>query len=479
MSRVPSSSLLLAIPLAGPGCSGPDSGSAAEAQRLLIDGGTVVVMDEAGTVLEGGAVLVEGNRIAGVFDRAAPRPPGIPVLDATGQLVIPGLVNTHGHAAMSLLRGLADDLPLMTWLEENIFPAESELVSPDFVYWGTLLSSIEMLKSGTTTFTDMYYFRDDAARAAIEAGIRAVVGPHVIGFPTPDFPTPEASLEEADAFMERYRDHPTLVPGTAAHALYTTPLEPTRAAFEIAERHGAPFQIHIVEAEDEDGRVEDLIGMRTIPALESIGALRPGTVLAHGTWLTPKDIARIAAGGAGVAHNPESNMKLGASRAAPVEDLLAAGVPVGLGTDGPASNNDLDMFSEMDTAAKLGKFATGDPAVMSAETVFRMATIGGARVLNLQDRIGSLEVGKRADIVLVQTRSAHLTPLYRPYSHLVYAVRGSDVSTVLVDGRIVVRDGEITTVDEAEVLERARGFGEQVLDVVRRVRRERSAAEGG
>ena len=379
---------------------------------------------------------------------------------------------------MSLLRGLADDLPLMVWLEQNIFPAEAELVAPDFVYWGTLLSSIEMLRSGTTTFADMYYFRDEVARATIEAGIRAVVGPHVIGFPTPDFATPEASLAEADAFFEKYADHPLLIPGMAAHAFYTTPLEPVRAAFEVAKRHDAPFQIHVVEANDEDDRVEAAIGMRTIAALESIGALRPGTVLAHGTYLDQDDISRIAAGGAGVAHNPESNMKLGADRAAPVTELLEAGVAVGLGTDGPASNNDLDLFGEMDTAAKLHKFAAGDPTALPAETVFRMATVGGARVLNQHHRIGSLEVGKKADVVLVETRRAGLTPLYRPYSHLVYAVRGSDVSTVLVNGRIVVRDGGVTTLDEDAVREKAHGFAERVREVVARVKREREAESG-
>ena len=473
MSPIPTPGLLLAVPLVGAACSSSDAPGVETGERLLIDGGTVVVMDEGGTILEGGAVLVEGDRIAGLLDRAAPRPPGVPTLDATGQLVIPGLINTHGHAAMSLLRGLADDLPLMVWLEENIFPAEAELVAPEFVYWGTLLSSIEMLKSGTTTFADMYYFRDEVARATIEAGIRAVVGPHVIGFPTPDFATPEESLAEADAFFEKYADHPLLIPGAAAHALYTTPLPPTRAAFEVAKRHGAPFQIHVVEARDEDERIEASIGMRTIDALDSIGALRPGTVLAHGTYLSDADIERIAKGGAGVAHNPESNMKLGADRAAPVEALLAAGVPVGLGTDGPASNNDLDMFAEMDTAAKLHKFATGDPTALPAETVFRMATTGGARVLNQQARIGSLEVGKRADIVLVETRRAGMTPLYRPYSHLVYVTRGSDVRTVLVNGRIVVRDGEITTLDETAVMEKARGFADQVREVVARVKAER------
>ncbi len=435
-------------------------------ELLLIDGGTVVVMDDPGTVLEGGAVLVEGERIAGLLAADDPRPSDVAVLDATGHLVIPGLVNTHGHAAMSLLRGLADDLPLMTWLEEHIFPAEAALVSPDFVYWGTLLSCIEMLKSGTTTFADMYYFRDDGARATIDAGMRAVLGPHVIGFPTPDFASPAASLADAADFMERYRDHPTLTPGVAAHSLYTTSLEDVAAAVRLANDHGAPFQIHTAEDAGESATVRGLTGMGVVEALESIGALRPGTVLAHSIHLSEEDIARVAASGAGIAHNPESNMKLGISRAAPIVEALAAGIPVGLGTDGPASNNDLDLFDEMDTAAKIHKFATADPTALPAETVFRLATMGGARVLGLHDEIGSLEPGKRADVVLVDTRRAGLTPLYNVYSHLVYATRGSDVATVLVNGRVVVRDREVLTVSEAEVLERARAFREQVLEAM-------------
>ena len=438
---------------------------------LLIKGGTVVVMDESGTILEGGAVLVEGDRISALAAAGEPRPEAARVIDATGHLVIPGLVNAHGHAAMSLLRGLADDLPLMTWLNDYIFPAEAALVAPDFVYWGTLLSSVEMLRSGTTTFADMYYFRDDMARAAVDAGIRAVTGPHVIGFPTPDFATPEASLAGAAEFMERYRDHPTVVPAVAAHALYTTPLEAVEAAFRLAELYNAPFQIHAVEDPSEDVTAREVTGMGVIEALESIGALRPGTVLAHSIYLSDEDIERIAAGGAGIAHNPQSNMKLGVARAAPVAKALAAGIPVGLGTDGPASNNDLDMFDEMDAAAKLQKFMLGDPAALPAETVFRMATMGGARVLNLHDEIGSLEPGKRADIVLLDTRRPGLTPLYRVYSHLVYAARGSDVTTVIVNGRIVVRDREVLTVDEEEVMERARGFGDRVREVMAEVAR--------
>ena len=467
--------LLVCVLLAA--CSA-DPGEATRDGRLLIDGGTVVVMDEAGTVLEGGAVLVEGDAIAGLLDEADPRPSGVPVLDATGHLVIPGLVNTHGHAAMSLFRGLADDMPLMTWLDDHIFPAEAALVDPEFVYWGTLLSSIEMLKSGTTTFADMYYFRDDAARAVIDAGIRAVLGPHVIGFPAPDFGSPEASLRDAAQFLERYRDHPTLVPGTAAHSLYTTSLDDVRETARLAIDFGAPFQIHAAEDASEFATANELTGMGVVEALASIGALRPGTVLAHAIYLSEEDIARIAAGGAGISHNPESNLKLGIRRAAPVVEALAAGIPVGLGTDGAASNNNLDLFDEMDTAAKLHKFTNGDPTALPAETVFRMATMGGARVLNLHDRIGSLEPGKRADIVLLDTRRAGLTPLYHVYSHLVYAARGSDVSTVLVNGRIVVRDGRILTVDEAEAMERAHAFGARVRAVVERVATEAAPSTG-
>ncbi len=468
----PAVAVALVLAACGPAPVEPDG-------RLLIDGGTVVVMDEPGTILDQGAILVEGDRIAALLAPDDPRPAGVRVIDATGQLVIPGLVNAHGHAAMSLLRGLADDLPLLTWLEDYIFPAEAALVAPDFVYWGTLLSSVEMLKGGTTTFADMYYFRDDMARATIDAGIRAVTGPHVIGFPAPDHASPEESLADAAEFMARYQGHPTVVPAVAAHALYTTPLDAVEAAFRLADEYDAPFQIHAVEDPSEDAAAREATGMGVIEALESISALRPGTVLAHSIYLSDEDIDRIAASGAGIAHNPQSNMKLGVARAAPVAAALAAGIPVGLGTDGPASNNDLDMFDEMDAAAKLQKFMLGNPAALPAETVFRMATMGGARVLNLQDEIGSLEPGKRADMVLVDTRRPGLTPLYAVYSHLVYAVRGSDVTTVLVNGRVVVRDGQVLTVSEEEVMEIARGFGDRVREVMAEVGAARAGTADG
>ncbi len=462
------SALLLVM---GMGCTDhrePDVGGGVsqDTRPILIDGGTVVVMDSAGTILENGAILIEGDRIAALLEPDAPRPDNVQQIDATGHLVIPGLINTHGHAAMSLLRGLADDLPLLTWLNDYIFPAEAALVAPDFVYWGTLLSSIEMLKSGTTTFADMYFFREDVVRATTSAGIRTVAGPTIIGFPAPDYASPEASLENAAAFMEQYQNHPLVIPSISAHALYTTSLSDIEAAFQIAEHYNAPFQIHTLEDASENTTSHELTGMGVIEALNSIGALRPGTVLAHSVYLSDEDILQIAASGAGIAHNPQSNMKLGIPSVAPITKALATGIPVGLGTDGPASNNDLDLFHEMDTAAKVQKLMLGDPAALPAETVFRMATMGGARVLNLQDEIGSLEPGKRADVVLINMERAGLTPHYRAYSHLVYAVSGSDVTTVIVNGRVVVRDREILTVNETEVIKQARTFGDQVLQVM-------------
>ncbi len=441
-------------------------------ESFIIDGGTVVVMDEAGTVLEGGAVVVRAERIAEVLGPDDPRPDGLATVDATGRLVIPGLVNTHGHAAMSLLRGLADDLPLMVWLEEHIFPVEAALVDPEFVYHGTLLSAVEMLKSGTTTFTDMYYFREDVLRATTEAGIRAVAGPTVIGFPAPDFESPEGALVDAQAFFETWLGHPLVVPAVAAHALYTTPLAVVGEAARIASENGAVFLIHAAEDSTEDSQSQAANGLAVIDALDSVGALRPGTVLAHGIYLSDDDLSTIGASGAGIAHNPESNMKLGIPHAAPVEKAMAAGIPVGLGTDGPASNNDLDMFDEMSMAAKLHKFVSGNPAALPAETVFRMATIDGARALGLADDIGSLEAGKLADIVVLNVDRAGLTPLYEVYSHLVYAASGHDVETVFVHGAMVVDVGEVTTVDESAVIDQARRFIPRIREVVERVKGE-------
>lgn len=430
---------------------------------LLVRGGTVVTMDADRRVLEGGAVAVRANRIEGVYAAGEALPEARETLDAQGHLVIPGLINAHGHAPMTLLRGIADDLALLEWLQGYIFPAESKNVTPEFVYWGTLLGSIEMARGGTTTYADMYYFEDEVARATAEVGIRGVLGQTVIGFEAPDYETPEKALEGARAFIEKYRHHALIIPSIAPHALYTTDLDIVRKAQRLAASYGVPFQIHAVEPPEENDQMMEKLSKRTIPALHDAGVLAPGTILHHSIWLDANDIALIAGSGASISHNPESNMKT-ASGIAKIPELLAAGIAVGLGTDGAASNNNLDMFEEMDSAAKLHKIMRMDPTALPATTVFEMATLGSAKALGLDDRIGSLEVGKLADVVLVDASSPELTPMYNVYSHLVYAVKAGNVRTVIVNGKIVVRDREVTTVDTEAVLKKAREFKKKIWE---------------
>jgi 5-methylthioadenosine/S-adenosylhomocysteine deaminase len=364
---------------------------------------------------------------------------------------------------MVLMRGLADDMALMEWLHDFIFPAEAQNVDKEFVYWGTLLASIEMALSGTTTFVDMYYFEDEIARATDEAGLRAVLGQTIIGFPAPDYKTTDEALAGTEEFIRRYQNHPRVIPSVAPHALYTTDIEVIRQSRELARKYNVPFQIHAHESPQEDEAVKKKMGMTTASALEQAGVLGPDMILHHVITLTDEDIELIARSGAGTSHNPESNMK-GASGLARAPDLLAAGVPVGLGTDGQASNNNLDMFEEMDTAAKVHKLYRGDPTVMPAREVFRMATMGGAEALGLSDRIGSLEPGKLADLVLIPLDKPQLIPLYDVYSHLVYVIKGPYVGSVLVGGRFVVRDGQVTTVDVDRVKSK-------VLEIQERIRK--------
>ncbi len=430
--------------------------------ELAIVSGIVVTMDEELRVLEGGSIVIRDGKIEAVLPAGEAVPPVVETIDASGHLVIPGLINAHGHAAMTLLRGIADDLALLEWLESYIFPAEGNNVSPEFVYVGTKLGAIEMLESGTTTFADMYYFEEEVAKATEEVGIRGVLGQSVIGFPAPDYASAEEALEGAARFIEKYKNHPLVIPSVAPHALYTTPIEVIEKAHTLARLHGVPFQIHAVEPPSENDDMMETIGKRTLAALGDAGVLTEGVILHHSIWLSDDEIARIAASGASTSHNPESNMKT-ASGLAPVTELLRAGVAVGLGTDGAASNNNLDMFEEMDSAAKLHKLVRQDPTAMPARTVFRMATLGGAEALGIDDRVGSLEPGKAADVVLIDIRRPELTPLYDVYSHLVYAIKGAHVETVLVGGKVVVRNGAVTTVDVREVIDAANRMKQQIL----------------
>ena len=430
---------------------------------LVVRDGTVVTMDGQRRVIAHGAVAIGSGRIAAVGTEAEVDAGfrGAQTLDARGGIVIPGLVNAHTHAAMVLFRGIADDLKLMQWLQDYIFPAEKNNVTAEFVRAGTRLAALEMIRSGTTTFVDMYYFEDQVAEACKEAGLRGVLGSTLIEFPAPDNKTIADALAYAERFLTRWTGDPLVVPAVAPHSTYLASPETLKAARALADRHHAPILVHVSESADEQAQVRQRYGRTPTEQLQELGILRRGLLGAHGIWLTASDRAILKEAGAGIAHCPQSNMKL-ASGAAPVREMLAEGIRLGLGTDGAASNNDLDMFEEMLTAALLAKHGSGDPTVAPAAAVLEMATLGGARALGMEDRIGSLEPGKRADLVVVGLDEPRLHPLYDPVSHLVYAAKGADVRDVVVEGRVIMRDRRVITLDEKAVLAEADRLRDQV-----------------
>ncbi len=375
---------------------------------------------------------------------------------------MPGLINTHAHVPMSLLRGLADDLRLQDWLEKYIFPAEAKNLSADFVRWGTRLGCLEMMLSGTTTYAEMYYFEDVVAEATKEAGLRGVLGETIIGFPVADAKTPAEALRFNERYIQRFRGDPLITPAVAPHALYTNSAETLRAARALANRYGVPLMIHLAETQRE--REESLAKFKRSPAavLDSWGIFAGRTIAAHAVWVDDADLKILKARGVGVAHCPSSNMKL-ASGVAPVVRMLAAGLTVGLGTDGPAgSNNDFNLFEEMDLAAKLQKVTTGDPQALPAAEALEMATVLGAWALGLGKEIGSLEAGKRADLITVRLDQPHAVPLYNVYSHMVYALKGSDVRDVMVNGRLLLRDRRPLTLNPAAILAKAEEYAAKV-----------------
>jgi 5-methylthioadenosine/S-adenosylhomocysteine deaminase len=448
------------------------AGLTAQAPRtvsLVITGGTVVTVDPAKRVLAPGAVAVDGRDIVAVDTAEAIRArfTAATVIDASRSVVMPGLINTHTHAPMVLYRGLADDLALMEWLERYIFPAEAATVTPEFVRAGTRLAALEMIQSGTTTYADMYYFEEEIARVTRDAGLRGVLGQTIIQFPVPDAKTPADELARAEAFLKEFRGDELIVPAIAPHAMYTLDAKTLLACRDLGRRYEAPVIIHLAETQDEVNISREKYHATPVDYLESIGFWGPRVLAAHGVWVTDAEIAVLKRHKVGLSHNPESNMKL-ASGTAPVPKYLNAGLAVGLGTDGAASNNDLDMFEAMRQAAFLHKLQSGDPRVVGAATAVEMATIGGARALGLDERLGSIEPGKRADLIIVSMSAARQTPLYDPISHLVYTTRGDDVRTTIVNGRILMRDRQVLTLDETAVLAEARRMAERVRAAVRK-----------
>jgi 5-methylthioadenosine/S-adenosylhomocysteine deaminase len=426
-------------------------------------GGMVLTMDAADRVIPRGGVAVRGGRILEVGPRQvlARRYRARRVLDVSGRIILPGLVNAHTHAAMTLFRGVRDDEDLMTWLTKYMFPLEARFVSPQFVRAGARLACWEMIASGTTTFGDGYFFEEEVAKAADESGLRAVAGQGIFDVPVPDAKTAAEGLPRGEKLLAKWSGHPRITPALFPHSCYTVGPETFGKTRELAARYGAPVFIHLSESAAELAMVQERHGTTPVRHLASIGALDSRLTAAHCVCVDEEEVGMLAGAGVGVVHCAESNMKL-ASGVAPVPWMLRAGVPLGLGTDGAASNNDLDLFGEMATVAKLHKAARLDPTALPAREVLRMATRGGAAALHMEEDIGSLEAGKRADLIVVGTSGPNAVPLYDPYSYLVYSARSDAVETVIVEGKVLMENRRLTTLDTEAIRRRAGRFGRQV-----------------
>ena len=444
----------------------PASAKPANFVDLLITGGTVVTMDADRRIIENGYVIVKGDAIVAIGE-GLPQMPNGPIfskqtIEAKGALVLPGFINGHTHAAMSLLRGLHDDVTLDDWLRKYIFPAEAKNVTEDFVRWGTRLAAAEQIRSGITTFADMYYFEDAVAEETKAAGMRGVLGETFIDFPAPDNKTNAAMLEYTERFLKRWQGDPLIHAAAAPHSIYTCSKKTLEDSAALARKYHAPILIHVAEMKKELDDSLKQNGLTPVQDLDKAGVLGPDVVAAHCIFVDEKDRKILAERHVGCVHNPSSNMML-ASGVAPVIEERAAGIAVGLGTDGPAgSNNDLDLMEEMDLAAKLQKVTTGDPRALPAEQAVEMATIIGARALHMEKLICSLEKNKRADMITISLAAAHAVPIYNFYSQIVYALKGSDITDVMVNGRPIVRDRRMLTLDARPIMLKAAEYQERV-----------------
>ncbi len=431
---------------------------------LVIHNGTLVTVNERFDIIPDGLLCIKAGKIDRLDILTADQspPPANETIDANGGLVLPGLVNSHTHLPMTLFRGLADDLPLDTWLNEHIFPAESAHLQPENVHWGTLMACAEMMLSGTTTCCDGYFFEDQVAAAVEASGMRAVLAQGVIDFPAPGAPDPKKNIEIVRAFVSKWQHASALItPSVFCHSAYTCSGETLKKAKALSMDAGLRFQIHAAETQTECQQIQQNYNTTPIDYLDGLKILDEGTLLVHCVWLTIDDIDIIAKRKASISHNPESNAKLAAG-IAPLPQLIKAGIVLGLGTDGCASNNNLDMFHEMDMAAKIHKIESHDPTTMDARTVVEMATIGSARSIGLDHQIGSLEVGKQADVIIIDNRNPHLTPMYHPESHIVYTAKSADVRDVVVAGRILVSDRQVLSLDVERVMAEARKIADQI-----------------
>jgi len=439
-------------------------GQARQEVDLLVSGGIVVTMDGGRAIFQDGSVAVRGDSIAAVGPRAQidAKFKAAETVDAHGGLILPGFINGHTHVPMTLFRGLHDDVTLNDWLYKYIFPAEAKNVNEEFVRWGTRLAAAEQIRAGVTTFADMYYFEDAIAEETKRAGMRGVLGETFIDFPAPDNKSEAEMLAYTEKFLKRWQGDPLIHAAPAPHSIYTCSQKTLQDAAALARKYHAPILIHVAEMKKEWDDSLKANGMSPVQYLEKIGVLGPDIVAAHCIYVNEADRKLLAERGVGCVHNPSSNMMI-ASGVSPVPEMRAAGVAVGLGTDGPAgSNNDLDLMEEIDLAAKLAKISKMDPLALNAKSVVEMATIDGARALHLEKEIGSLEPGKKADVILISLDEPNAVPMYDIYAQIAYSLKGSDVQTVVIGGQVVMRDRKLLTIDEPAVLEKAREYGEKV-----------------
>ena len=455
---------LVASVFAGQGLAQTSKAGNKEKIDLLINGGTIVTMDGDRLILEDGAVAVKGDAISAIGFRSDVEKKYIAdqTIDARGKLVLPGFVNGHTHVPMTLFRGLHDDVTLDEWLHKYIFPAEAKNVNEEFVRWGTRLAAAEQIRGGITTFADMYYFEDAVAEETKKAGMRGVLGETFIDFPAPDNKDEAEVLAYTEKFLKRWQNDPLIHAAPAPHSIYTCSQKTLQDAAALARKYKAPILIHVAEMKKEldDSRAQN--GTTPVQYLNKIGILGPDVVAAHCIFVDDTDRKLLAETRVGCIHNPSSNMML-ASGVSPVPELRAAGVAVGLGTDGPAgSNNDLDLMEEMDLAAKLQKITKMNPLALGAKAVVEMATIDGAKALHMEKEIGSLEAGKKADVIVISLNEPNAVPMYDVYAQLAYALKGSDVETVVIGGRVVMREHQLLTVKEDEVFAKAREYQKKV-----------------
>jgi 5-methylthioadenosine/S-adenosylhomocysteine deaminase len=432
---------------------------------VVIKGGMVLPIEDE-SVIENGGVATSGDSIlfVGSSEEVNARFSATLEIDASGCVVMPGLINGHTHAAMTLFRGLADDLPLDQWLNQYIFPAEAKNLSDEFVYWGTKLAALEMLLGGTTTFCDMYLFEDSAAKAAREMKIRGVLGEVLYDFDSPNYGPIEEGFRYTEAFIRKWQGDPLIFPSVQPHGLDTCSPGLLIRSKELADCFGVSLIVHVAESKGNVDYVKSRYGKSSFRYLDDLGVLSRRFVADHAVWVNQEEMEIMSEREVRVITNPESNMKL-ASGWAPIHRYIEKGIVVGLGTDGCASNNNLDLFGEMDTLAKLHKVYDRDPTHMDAFRVLNLATLSGARAFGLEDRIGTLRVGKKADIIVIDFNKPHLTPLYHPFSHLVYAALASDVRDVMVNGEILVRERKLIQADQEEIMAKAKEISKKVVGI--------------